>query len=84
MESHAGMCICAGIQNDAVVGEPHLLHLVNQFSLNVALVVIQMDVWIVCTQFWQIIIEGIAAVDAWLTDAEQIQVRAIYDENFHN
>lgn len=57
VEGYAGMGVCSGIENDAIVGKANFLHLVNQFALNIALKVFYHDVWILCLQLGQILVE---------------------------
>ena len=42
LQGYAGVGIGTGIQHDAVVTESHLLHLVDQFTLDVALVIVKL------------------------------------------
>ena len=44
------------VKHDAVVGEAYLLHLVDKFSLDIALVVLDVDVRILCLQLGQILL----------------------------
>ena len=45
------MRVGTGVEHDAVVGEPYLLHLVDELSLHIALVVLDVDVGIALLQF---------------------------------
>ena len=80
VQGYTGVRIGTGVQHDAVLTEAHLLNLVNQFSLYVALEVVQFDVSKTRLQHWQIVVERLAAVDTRFADAQQIQVWAIQDE----
>ena len=84
VQGYGGMGIGSGIEHDTVVGESHLLHLVDQLSLDIALVILQLYIRIAGTQLGKVVIKRAVPVDTWLTHTEQIQVRTIYDENFHN
>ncbi len=83
VESHRRMGIGSGIEHDAVVTEAHLLHLVDELALDIALVIVDGDVGILCPQLRQILVEGGRAVDARLTGAEEVQIGTIDDLDFH-
>lgn len=57
LKCYAGVGVCAGIEHDAVVREANLLHLVDQLAFDVALIVVDGDVWILGFQLRQIALE---------------------------
>ena len=77
LKGHAGVGVCAGIEHYAVVAEAHLLHLVYHLSLYVALEIGYLHVGETLLQLGQIGVEGVAAVDARLTNSEQVEVWTI-------
>ena len=58
VQGNGGMRIGTGIQHDTVVSEADLLHLVDEFALNVALVILDLDAGILGLQLGQILLEG--------------------------
>lgn len=84
MQCYAGVGVGTGIEHDAVVGEPHLLHLVNELTLYVALVVLNAYVRIFGLELWQVLLKGRCAVDARLTGAQQVQVRTVDNDYLHH
>ena len=83
VQRNAGMCISPCIQHDAVAGEAHLLHLVDQFALHIALIVIYLNVRVSLLQFRQEYFERLTTIDAWFAHAQQVQVWPIDNLNFH-
>ena len=71
------MGVGTGIEDDAVVGEAHLLHLVNHLSLDITLEVVYLNVVILLAQLCKIVVERAAAVDAWFANAQEVQVRTV-------
>ena len=58
VQGNGSMRVGTSIQHDAVVGEADLLHLVDELALNVALVILDVDVGILGLQLGQILLEG--------------------------
>ena len=67
VERHGGMGVSTGVEHDAVEGEAHLLHLVDELALDVALVVGYLDIGETGLQLGQILVERRRTVDARLT-----------------
>ena len=69
LQGYAGVSIGAGIEDDAVVAaeESHLLHLVNQLTLDVALEIANLYVWIILLQLGQVLLKRRGAVDTRFT-----------------
>ena len=57
LKCDARMGVCPGIQYDAVIAESHFLQFVDKLTLHVALIVVYLYVWILCTQFGKILLE---------------------------
>ena len=83
VQSHTGVGIGAGIEHDAVTVEAHFLHTVYEIALDIALIVVYLYLGIEGTQMDKIVVKGVVAVDAWLSDTEQIEVGAIDNLYFH-
>lgn len=83
VQRHGSVGVCPRIEDDAVKGETHLLHLVNQLPLDIALVVVYLHVGVLCPKLGQILVEGRRTVNARLTGTQQVQIRTINDDYFH-
>ena len=72
LKRHTGMRIGAGIQHDTIVTaeETRLLHLINQLTLDVALIIVYLDIGEAFTQFRQVAVKRLRAIDARLTLAQ--------------
>ena len=57
VQGHGGMRVRPGIEHNAVEGEAHLLHLVDEFTLDIALIVGNLDIRITRLQLWQILVK---------------------------
>ncbi len=42
---NGGMCVPSCIEEDALMGEPYLMKLVDEFALHIALKIAQLDLW---------------------------------------
>ena len=78
------MGVCSSIEHDTIVAEAHLLHLVDEFTLDVALVILDINIEVLLLQLWQVLLERGGTVDAWFADTQQVEVWTIDNENFHN
>ena len=83
VERHRGMGISSCIQHNAIIGEAHLLHLVDQLALDIALVVGNLDIGILSLQLRQILFERRRAINTRLTNAKEVQIWTINNLNFH-
>ena len=83
VERHRGMGISSCIQHNAIIGKAHLLHLVDQFALDIALVVGNLDIGILSLQLRQILFERRRAINTRLTNAKEVQIWTINNLNFH-
>jgi hypothetical protein len=79
VQGYRGVGVGSGIEHDAVVRKTYLLHLVDEFTLNVALEILDVHIGIFGLQLGQILLERRTAIDAWLTGAEQVKVGTIND-----
>ena len=78
VQGNAGVGVGSGVQHNAVEREAHLLYLVYQFSLNIALIVFYLYLRILLTQLGQIALERLAAVYPRLSHAEQVEIGTIH------
>ena len=76
----ARMGVGTSVEHDprTVGGEAHLLHLVDQLALNVALVVTELHVGEELLQLREVGLETAGAIDARLTHAQQVKVGTVY------
>ncbi len=82
-QSNGGMGVSAGIDDDALVGKTCLVKPVNQCSFGIALKIMENDAGILLLEGFKILLERSLAVDVRLTGAEQVEIWAVDDENFH-
>lgn len=72
LQGNARMGIGTGIEHHAIIGESHLLQLIDQLSLNIALIVVDLDIRIPGAQLGKIILKRTATVDSWFPHPKQI------------
>lgn len=84
VQRYAGVGVGTGVKHNAVVGEAHLLHLVDKLALYVALIVLDVHVRVFRLELWQILFEGRRAVDAGFAGAQQVQVWTVDNDYFHH
>ena len=84
LQGNARVGVGTSVEHDSIVGKTYFLQLVDELSLDVALVILDFHVWIFSFQLGQVTLEGVAAVDAWLTNTQKIEVWAIDDLYLHN
>jgi len=84
MQCNAGVRVGTSIEHDAVaVAEAHLLHLVDELALDVALVVGYLNVWVAGLQTGQETVERLLPVDARFTASQHVQVGAVDNQYLH-
>ena len=83
LQGYTGMCIGAGIENNSVVAESYFLQLVDELTLDIALIILYLDIGIFSLQLWKVTFERIAAVNSRLANTKQIEVGAIDDLYLH-
>ena len=66
VQGHAGVCVGTGIEHDAINFEATGVDAVDEISLMVTLVVIQLHVRVLCAQFGKVIFEAATTVDTRL------------------
>ena len=81
VQGYRRVSISSSIQYNAVGREPDFLHLVDEFTLYVALVVSNLNVWIHSLQLWQILVERRGSVDTRLPCTKQVQVGSVDNLN---
>lgn len=70
LQGNTGVSVGTGIEHDAVTDEAYFLHFVNQFSLDVALVVTDFHFRITCLQLRQVLVERGSTINAGLTGTQ--------------
>ena len=84
LQGDARVGVGTGVEHYAAAREASLLHLVDEFAFDVALIITYLDVGICGTKRLQIVVERAAAIYSGFARAEQIKIRAIDDLYFHN
>jgi len=82
-QSYRGMRVGASVQHDAVAGEARLVDFVDQASLVVALVVGDSVLREGSPQLFQVGFKRLRAVNFRFAFAQQVEVRAIDDQDMH-
>ena len=82
-DGDGGMCVAAGVEDDAIVREAAFVQLVDELAFHVALEIIEMDVREEVLQFREVFLERIATVDIRFAPAEQVEVRSVENEDSH-
>lgn len=77
------MGVGSGVEDYAVVGESHFLKPVDQFPLDIALVVFDLHFGKSLAELFEIGLKGAAAIDAGFSGTEQVQIRSIDNLDFH-
>ena len=72
LQSYAGVCVGACIQDDAVEIESHFLHFIDEFALYVALEIGELNVWIPRGELSEIVFKRFLSVDFRLTHAQKV------------
>ena len=70
----------SGVHYDPVVGVLRCVQLVDQFSFDVGLVIVERDVRKPFFQFVQVRFEGLFSVDTLFALSQQVQVRAVNNQ----
>ena len=78
VQGNAGVGVGSGVQHYAVEREAHLLYLVYQFALNIALIVFYLYLRILLTQLGQIALERLTAIYPRFSHAEQVEIGTIH------
>ena len=80
---NAGAYTHTSIEHNAIVLEAHLLHLVDELALHVALIVVYLHIRDLGFQLGQECLERLAAIDARLANTQQVQVGSVNNLNLH-
>lgn len=81
---YAVMRIGTSIQDDTIIVKTNLLNLVYQLTLNITLVIVNLNLRICISQTIQILIKTCLPVYFWFPFAKQVQIWAIDDLDSHN
>ena len=84
LQGNAGVGVGTRIEHYAIVGEAYFLQLVDKLALDVALIVFYLYIRVFSLQLRQIALERIAAINAWLANAQEVQIRTIDNLYLHN
>ena len=82
-QGHAGMGVGSGVEHDAVEVKPHLVYLVDETSLVIALVVAYLDVGIALLKLLEVAFEALVTIDAGFSFAQQVEIRTVNNLYFH-
>ena len=79
-QGDARVGVGTGVEHDArtVGGEAHLLHLVDELALDVALVIAELHIGEEPLQLREVCLEAAVPVDAGLTHAQHIKIGTVY------
>ena len=84
VDGHAGVAVAAGVEDDAVGGEAHLMEAVDEFPLDVALVVDDFYVKELLPKAVNHFLHGGMSIDGRLALARKVKVRSVDDfDMFH-
>ena len=72
MQSHAGVGIGSGIENNPVGGKAYLLHNIDELTFYITLILIYLHIGVVCTQLLEVSIKRTVAIDTRFTSAEEV------------
>ena len=81
-DSHRSVSITSCIEQNRIKGEAHLMDLVDQLPLYVALEIVEFNLRKALLQLLEIILKGLAAIDFRFSFPKQIQVRTINNLDF--
>ena len=81
-DSHAGVGVAPGVEDDAIERGCSLLQLVYYLTLDIALVVGQIDVLVGSTQFRKELVESICSIDIGLPPTLQVKIRPVDNKQF--
>ena len=84
LQGNAGMCVGTSVEYHAVIRKTYFLQLVDELTLDVALVIFDFHIRVFSLQLRQLALEGVAAVNAWFANAKKVQVRTIDNLYLHN
>ena len=80
---HRRVGLATRIEDDAVVEEPGILNCIDDLAFNVALKILKRYLVVVFPEFFQICFKALIPIYLRLPLPEEIQIRAIDDQNFH-
>ena len=85
MQRHTRMGISTRIEHDTVVAfeETHLLHLVDEFTLDITLETGYLHIWELSLQLRQVALKRLIAIDARFALSQQIEVGTIDNLKLH-
>ena len=78
------MRVGTGIENNSVVTESYFLQLIDELALDIALVILYLDIGIFSLQLWKVTSERIVAVNTRLANTKQIEAGAIDNLYLHS
>ena len=84
LQCYAGVGVSAGVEYYSVCRESHFLHLVDEASLYITLIIVYLNVRILLAQCVEISLESAASVYSGFACSQQIEVGSVYDLYFHN
>ncbi len=78
------MGVAAGIQNDTIMIKPHPLQFVDQFTFYIALKIADRYIGVFLPEGIEVLLKRHIAVDIGFSFAEQIEIGAVDDGDFHD
>src|ERR1700751_1176749 len=82
--SNRSMRKSSGIKNDSIKRITNTLYLIDQFTFDIALKIVELNRRILLFQFFKISFEWLITVDICFAFAKQVKVGAINDRYLHN
>jgi len=84
VDSHAGVAVATGVEDDALGGKTHLVQAVDNLTLYVALEITYLYIRKTPSERVHHLLHSGVSIDGRLTLAGEVQIRSVYDFNmFH-
>ena len=83
VEGDAGVGVGSGIEDDAVGGEAVGVEAVDEVTLMVALVVVELYVGVLLAELLEVVFEGAVAIDIGLAATEEVEVGTVEEKEAH-
>ena len=79
-----GVGVGTGVEHDAVVVEAHLMDLRDDLTFRIALEILQIVFRVAFLQYLEILVEGSVAVHRRFASSQQVEIRTVEDQYFHD
>lgn len=77
------MRISTRIEYDSIVAESRFMQFVDEFALNITLVIFELDCRKIFPECFKISFERFRSINRCLAFTEQVEIGAVEDKNFH-